>query len=818
MKPVHLFLSIFLLTNLNGFAQVWEWAKAEPNDIEGNTSLDYDDAHHSAVDASGNLYVLGDYNDSLYLNGIYRTKGNGSYLAKYNPAGNLLWYILIRADDPVYNRIATATDIVVNNNGIYITGFLPQPLPSYSYSIGGNTYNVDTSGYNNEPGLYANQFYFCRLDFNGNVKWNKISRNAFINSSLSHPSLASDNNGNLIVSGIMGRNSCCNEGPRTFYLGTDAITDTYAEKYNYNTFSLKYKANGNLIWSRFAHTLGGTIQDADYIEVLSTACDNANNLWLYMRMIKSVKFGNIVYTTDAITGDQTELIIGKMSPSGNWQLIKEVSTYASVNGNKNSMITADGYGNIYVLTNLIRNYGDAYLNGNILIPYSPYSDHVDMYLLKYNSNATLLWYKNFGSDFYDYANSIIYSDNTLYISGSLYSYPGILKYKFSSLTVPNNTYAGPDGYNYFISKVDTSGNFVWVNLLRGYYAATSFSSAIYNDNIYSSGTHYGGILNLGHLTPGYTGGFEAPFTGKLKDQYIRVGAVTPTSLIPGCTITIPFTSYGLTFSNKNKFVAELSDANGDFAAPTSIGNVKSTGTGSITGTIPKTLPFGTTGYRIRIRSSDTLKTGFNYYAYADTGYVLSIECSPAPAGLTATNITTVSARLNWNIVPCASGYKIQYRLKGTTAWATLQVKTNTGSVDITGLTANATYQWRAATKCKAAGITAVSSFTSIKQFNTPASFAVMDVNTSAIKTGDNALHVYPNPAMSNIHIAFAAERNCKVEINITDALGRQLYQHNTINTGTSFAHNINVSRFQKGVYIINVITGKEVRKEKFIKE
>jgi hypothetical protein len=60
---------------------------------------------------------------------------------------------------------------------------------------------------------------------------------------------------------------------------------------------------------------------------------------------------------------------------------------------------------------------------------------------------------------------------------------------------------------------------------------------------------------------------------------------------------------------------------------------------------------------VRIHSSDTLKTGYPYYAYADTGFTLTIACPSAPStGFAATNITATSAPLNWAAVGCASGY------------------------------------------------------------------------------------------------------------------------------------------------------------------
>lgn len=78
----------------------------------------------------------------------------------------------------------------------------------------------------------------------------------------------------------------------------------------------------------------------------------------------------------------------------------------------------------------------------------------------------------------------------------------------------------------------------------------------------------------------------------------------------GGPLLVPFTSTG-NYLAGNTFTAELSDANGSFASPTSIGSITLSGTdptGLINGVIPPNTPQGT-GYRIRITSSNPAFTG-----------------------------------------------------------------------------------------------------------------------------------------------------------------------------------------------------------------
>lgn len=80
----------------------------------------------------------------------------------------------------------------------------------------------------------------------------------------------------------------------------------------------------------------------------------------------------------------------------------------------------------------------------------------------------------------------------------------------------------------------------------------------------------------------------------------------PTQACLGQALTVPFTALG-TFTGGNVFNAELSDNNGNFTAPISIGTVSSTAATPITTTIPTNLPPGN-GYRIRVTSSSPTTT------------------------------------------------------------------------------------------------------------------------------------------------------------------------------------------------------------------
>jgi gliding motility-associated-like protein len=89
---------------------------------------------------------------------------------------------------------------------------------------------------------------------------------------------------------------------------------------------------------------------------------------------------------------------------------------------------------------------------------------------------------------------------------------------------------------------------------------------------------------------------------------ITTGTITGSPFCACSSVSVPFTSTG-TFTAGNIYTAQLSDAAGSFATPTSIGTLASVlNTGTIAATIPCGTPTGS-GYRIRVISSAPAITG-----------------------------------------------------------------------------------------------------------------------------------------------------------------------------------------------------------------
>ena len=156
-----------------------------------------------------------------------------------------------------------------------------------------------------------------------------------------------------------------------------------------------------------------------------------------------------------------------------------------------------------------------------------------------------------------------------------------------------------------------------------------------------------------------------------------------------------------------------------------------------------------TAYRSEEAIGDPM-TGFvqGWNPYTSVTPPLTYLSCAAPAGLTVTNITATSARLNWAAVPCAVGYQFQYRKKATTKWKSGQ--TSAISRNINGLTAATTYQWRVLTGCRITPDTVASNYTIGPEFTTAAvsAFAITE-EPGSIDGKMLSASLSPNPAVNS---------------------------------------------------------------------
>ncbi len=153
-------------------------------------------------------------------------------------------------------------------------------------------------------------------------------------------------------------------------------------------------------------------------------------------------------------------------------------------------------------------------------------------------------------------------------------------------------------------------------------------------------------------------------------------------------------------------------------------------------------------------------------AFQAAGQVNTSSCE-APSGLTATNITSTTAKLNWSAVTGANNYDVDYKIHTAATWTNAATATTALTVSLSGLSVNTLYDYRVRTNC-ASG----SSDYSTAQFTTN------NVATACNATYDGSIH-------NSFAAAVAIPFNTNVNGTISTAADVDYYKFTITTKGTA---------------------------------
>lgn len=126
-------------------------------------------------------------------------------------------------------------------------------------------------------------------------------------------------------------------------------------------------------------------------------------------------------------------------------------------------------------------------------------------------------------------------------------------------------------------------------------------------------------------------------------------------------------------------------------------------------------------------------TGTNLFDWINFG----AGCTP-PGNPATSNITTTSARLNWQHVTTRVQYEVRGRRRGTNQWLSQRVPGALNSVVVNNLVCNVPYEWHVRSICDTTQpVDIISAFSNLISFRTAACTALQ---------GNSEINVYPSPA------------------------------------------------------------------------
>lgn len=204
------------------------------------------------VDQNDNVYFLGVFKDSVYLNsGIGQNAylSNGEYdifLSKFDSSGTYLWSIHIGGTgyDQCY-------DLTIDNNGnLYLTGYFRLTV---DFDPG--------SGVSTLTALGGKDIFILKLNSNGIFQWVKrIGGNAWDESL----SIKLDSSGSIFIAGYFEQNVDFDPGSGSSIVNSNGDSDVFIAKYN---------SNGEFLWVNH-------FGDNGYSEAYGMEIDSNGNVYI----------------------------------------------------------------------------------------------------------------------------------------------------------------------------------------------------------------------------------------------------------------------------------------------------------------------------------------------------------------------------------------------------------------------------------------------------------------------------------------------------------------------------------------------------------
>lgn len=219
---------------------------------------------------------------------------------------------------------------------------------------------------------------------------------------------------------------------------------------DFDIFMLKLNRDGLFTWVK---SMGGNAQDF----ATSNTWHNTGymyttgSFWAYADLIPGPT------TVNFLSAGLSDVYITKMDQSGNHYWTR---TFGTEGIDESTEITTDNAGNVYTIGTFTGN-GDFNPTGSVFKLGT--NGLKDIFISKLNSSGGFVWAKQIGGSFDDMAKGITVTDSGhIYITGS---FSGKVDFNVSDLDA-DTFYLESKGKNdFFIAKLNPSGNFVWAKNL-----------------------------------------------------------------------------------------------------------------------------------------------------------------------------------------------------------------------------------------------------------------------------------------------------------------------------------------------------------------
>ncbi|MBD2701640.1 SBBP repeat-containing protein [Spirosoma sp. BT702] len=330
-------------------------------------------------------------------------------------------------------------------------------------------------------------------------------------------SVAVDKQGNVYTTGYFTGIADFDPGPGVFNLTSAGSNDI---------FVCKLSSSGNLIWVK---QLGGSSDD----QGRSIKVDGGGNLYITGYFNGTADFDPGPGVSNLISAGGSDLFVSKLDLLGNWVWSKRMGGSSNDFG---SVVAIDGQGNV-ISTGSFSGTADFDPNSGTFNLIS--AGITDIFVSKLDASGNFVWAKRMGGESDDVGHSVTVDGagnvfTTGYFNGTADFDPG--PGVFNLISVQGT-------YDSFVSKLDASGTFVWVQQLGTGGSETGYSIIVDGlGNIYSTGSFSdtadfdpgSGVANL------TTAGLSSLYVSKLdaSGAYVWAKAINSTVEAYGFSIAV----------------------------------------------------------------------------------------------------------------------------------------------------------------------------------------------------------------------------------------------------------------------------------------
>lgn len=471
-----------------------------------------------ATDSSGNSIVVGTFNPSAIFDGATLTVQSGSdlFIAKYDPAGALLWARQAGGDSTAF-ATCKARGVATDSDGnILVTGFFTYPV---TFGLGEtNETTLSAIG-----GNRANDIFIAKFAPNGDLLWANKAGGTYHDEGYG---IAADDNGNFFITGYVG-GDVPDWGPIQVTFGESPNDITLEIEASRAIFVAKYGPDGGVIWAKevdgyYSYDSGGIEQKYagwDYGRGISVDGDGdclVTGHFNYKAIFGPGEVNQI--TLGALENDKDHMFVAKFDGSDGTFLWANSPEAVDGDPNQGLGITTDGDGNSIVTGGFTGETNFGTDPGN---PATLSCSQTDIFIAKYAPDGNLLWARQDGGDMVSAEGWSIASDgsdNILVTGYFSYNYgdPAV----FGAGEEEEAVLASTGATDVFVAKYNPDGGLLWAKRDGGSRVDEGWSIASdLAGNILVAGTFYGtatfgaGEANEEDLTSGFQ---KDGFVMKLK--------------------------------------------------------------------------------------------------------------------------------------------------------------------------------------------------------------------------------------------------------------------------------------------------------------